>query len=237
MKYSLFTFLLLLGCFSPGISAAEVITSRPELPYQLLPMMAEEGTYEYLGQLRDNPIMYELSLATTTELNFTLTQPAGSDPSPLALLIVRALPTGRVELVSRVVVGEEGWNLKSDRYLGMAWWTLPTHAETLPAGSYRIEVSSPINQENFRLVVGEDGGWVGYADTWRRIAAINDFYDRPTAMWLDSWFVLGHILLALILYLLVRYMHIWWPFVQVLWGLCSAGWSLLYEYGKKRLSR
>lgn len=200
--------------------------------------MAEAGTYEYLGQLRDNPIMYELSLATTTTLNFTLTQPAGNDPDPLALLIVRALPTGRVELVSRVVAGEEGWNLKPDRYLGMSWWTLPTHPETLPAGSYRIEISSPINQEKFRLVVGEDGGWAGYVGTWRRISAINDFYDRSKAMWFDSWFVLGHILAAFGLYVTFQYRSLWWPWARSVWDLLVvAGWSLLYAFGKKYLKR
>lgn len=230
--------LLVVVGWLPSVVTAEVFTNRPLTPYELLPMLVPDSTGEYLGTLRDEPVTYELSVASTTDLQFTLTQPKAEQPAALGLLIVRALPNGKVELVSRIsATNDAGWREEPDHWLGMSWWALPAHTVTLVPGMYRVEVSSPVNVGPFRLVVGEQSGWRGYREVWQRIATINDFYDRPWVMWLDSWFVLLHILGVAVLYGLLRRVGWWWPRLVAFVQWCTRICSRMYAYSRRYINR
>lgn len=228
--------LLVLGLL-PIAVGAEVFTNRPQTPYELLPMVADTGFGEYIGELRGYPVAYEFALATTTDVSFLLSQSRKvEEPLPLALLVVRSLPTGRVELVERVSPKDSQWEGRYERWLGMSWWSLPALALTLEPGSYRVEVSSPVNEGRYRLTVGEEE-WESYGSMWTRVKVLNSFFGRTVGDWLESWFVLLHLVAAAVTYVLLRNVGWWWPLV-VRFGQWFA-WVCrgMYEYGRQRLSR
>lgn len=221
---------------APTFVSAEIFTNRPQTPYELLPMIVGDGFGEYLGELHNSPVAYEFALATTTVARFVLTQTRKGDPEPLALLIVRELPNGRVELVERMSAKNGEWKEFDDGWLGMSWWALSPVSVTLEPGSYRVEVSSPVNEGRYRLVVGEVG-WEGYGAMWGRIKTTNTFFGRGIGDWLESWFVLGHVLLVVLGYLWFRNRR-WCNPILVASARLVLRWFLwLYAYGRQRFWR
>jgi hypothetical protein len=72
----------------------------------------------------------------------------------------------------------------------MAW-----HA----AGTYRIEVSTPDNIGKYVLVTGflEDQSEIGFFETMRRIAAVKEFFEKPSVAVLQSPFYFVPLLIVI----------------------------------------
>jgi hypothetical protein len=208
MKYLILASFFLMAL--PAV-AAEYFFLTPQVQYEVLSLGGDPTTErEYYGELMEYPVMYELVSASDFTLKAKLEQPVGTEPAPLSLLVVRVLDNGRVERVMRQAGRETQWQERADRMLGVSWWGGEVYEEQLTAGTYRIEVSSPVNVGKYRLTVGDTLRPIGYMATWKRLLAVNDFLGRSTFSLITSYFVLAHLFAIAGLWLGWRYGFPWW---------------------------
>ncbi|MBY0310075.1 hypothetical protein K2Q16_02950 [Patescibacteria group bacterium] len=206
-----FIVLGLLSLLAFPAMAAEYFFLKPQVQYEVLSLGSDPTTErEYYGELIEDPVMYELVSPETFTLSAHLEQPLGTEPAPLSLLVVRVLEDGRVEKVVRQAARDTVWIERSDRLLGVSWWGGEPYQAELAAGTYRIEVSSPVNQGKYRLTVGDRERASGYVATWKRLLAVNDFLGRSIFSLMTSYFVLAHLFVLAGLWLGWRYGRPWW---------------------------
>lgn len=203
MKYIIIAGLFLIAL--PAV-AAEYYFLTPQVQYEVLSLGSDLAVErEYYGELMEYPVMYELVSEANFTLKARLEQPVGAQPAPLSLLVVRVLENGRVEKVVRQAAKDTVWQDRLDRILGVSWWGGEPYEAELPAGTYRIEVSSPVNEGKYRLTIGNTVRPIGYMATWKRLFAVNDFLGRGMLSLLTSYFVLAHIVAVVALGLVWRY--------------------------------
>lgn len=208
MKYFILVSFLLLA---QSVAAADYFFLTPQVQYEVLSMGSDPKIErEYYGELKEYPVMYEIVSQSDFTLRALLEQPVGIEPIPLSLLVVRVLENGRVETVVRQAARDTVWLERKDQILGMNWWGGDVYESLLKAGTYRIEVSSPLNEGKYRLTVGDTERPIGYFATWKRLLAVNDFLDRSTFSLIASYFVLVHVVVAACLWTLWRYCLPWW---------------------------
>lgn len=180
----------------------------PETPYAVVPIGKEpEVPQEYYGTLAGDPVMYEFMSEAPFALTLTVAQPMVENPEPLSALVVAVERTGRVSEVARIrPLGE--WQPERDHVLGVTFLVGETYAAQLPPGTYRVEVSSALNQGRYQLRLGDQtASSLGYGATWKRVLAVNDFLGRSTFALLGSWFVLTHVIVFVLAVLGVRYLY------------------------------
>ena len=174
--------LLGLGLFTgvtPLVRAYEVSVPDALLPYEV---MVQEGSPErehlILGTLNGDPVMYEI----TSDVQFTLTVeikalPGGKAQPQFSGIIVRQNEDLGVAEVARQRATETNWPPVRDKVTGLTYQAGPFWSESVPAGTYRIEVSTPTNQGAYMLQLGTVPERVGYRSTVRSIAMVYDFYE------------------------------------------------------------
>ncbi len=196
-------------CVVPSSAVAlEYSFPVPTRPYEVIGLGGDVTTkHEYYGELAGDPIMYEVVLESTTDIAVQLSQVASSSGVlPLRLLVVEVLPSGQVKEVTRFT-GEE-WRVSRDSVLALTWHEAPLYEAELPAGMYRLEVSSPLNEGRYRLTLGTEGETGGYFTTWKRLGEVRSFFGLSPLPLFSSTFLLAHFVLALVTLLCWRFL---WP--------------------------
>lgn len=145
-------------------SAYNPIIAEPEEVYS--PIVIEGDPYvqrEYLGSLNTFPDMYELTTAVNMTLKLQLRQRDTKQAVPFGLIMVRQNEAdGGVAEVVRVNEDLSKWQSYRSSVLGVALLQGAVIETELEPGTYRIEVSTPDNQGNYMLVVGEEVESIGF---------------------------------------------------------------------------
>jgi hypothetical protein len=168
---------LVLGFFwSTPSFAYEVIENTTKVPYEVFIVDAESPVQQlFIGELNDFPEMFEIK----SDVDFLLTVqirtlPKIGQPLPnLNGIIVRDKVTRGVEEVARLNSGNANWELLRDKISGLPYQAGTIFSEQVPAGTYRIEVSTPQNLGKYILVVGSKPQPVGYFSS---LQSVNDMY-------------------------------------------------------------
>jgi hypothetical protein len=167
--------LLWLLVFIPLVTfASEVFLTEVDIPYEVIPFTTNVTESQvHLGTLEDFPVMYEFSVATTTEFVAQLSQFATGNitSNPLAIMLVqRDTVGGGVTEIIRQNPADDAWRLYKDSVVGVSFWRAEPVVVDLEPGTYRIEVSSPDNLGKYLLQIGpeEDGGYFSdLARAWK----------------------------------------------------------------------
>ena len=180
------------GVFANVSMAYGLIVTEQNHPYEIVPIDTPLGeTSLILGELDGYPIMYEISADKAFTLTVQLAQLPGRS-QPHSLLVVKQNDRGGgVTTVARMLTEPDLWSRRRDSGLGVTLLESPVITQTVEAGVYRLEVSSPDNTGLFMLRVGDTTPEATY---WEKLSA---------ARLVQAWFGLGlvHLLKSQTVYL------------------------------------
>jgi hypothetical protein len=190
---------LLLVLLLPGaLVLAAPVTVNDAAPFELIPIESSALPNEYVGTLAGYPHTYELIIEQDRDIALQLTVPAHLDDVYMALLVRRDARGGGVEEISRVIVDPLTLPAGRNSELGINVRLAMLSNETLPAGQYRIEVSTPDNVGPYLLSVGGDVA-IGYGSALARTRTIQNEFGYSGVRMLGSnllYYPLGIILLV-----------------------------------------
>lgn len=200
-------FLLLCGLWLLTAGTVTAFTSEmvePSAPYE--PFIVSEpasAARVYLGELEGYPDMYEIASTEAFTLSLALATLPNSEPIPaLSVIIVEVNESGVAEQARLpYVVGE--WEAQRQSVTGLTLVAGPTYEEELPAGLYRIEISSPDNLGKYLLTLGNESAGAGYFAALGSIARTYEFAGK------SSWGM-------------IRALYVQIPFAILLVGLLLA---------------
>ncbi|MCA9357169.1 hypothetical protein H6784_00330 [Candidatus Nomurabacteria bacterium] len=206
MNYFLFT-LVFVFLISGTALAYSPIVSEVKRPYDIISLEEKpEAKQEYLGELLDYPVMYEI----TSEESFTLKAEvsqlyvSGSLPVPFSLIMVRKNDRGGgVTEVARLKADDVNWVTKKDPVLGLNFWYGESLSREVEAGTYRIEISTVDNSGKYLITFGQEEQSVGYLQMLSNIRNTQKFFGFSVFKMLMSsyvYYMLGVILLVFVIY-------------------------------------
>ncbi len=108
---------------------------------------------------------------------------------------------GRVVEVDRLLGSDATWESFYEPWGGDSYRRGETYTDSVEAGVYRIEVSTPDNKSPYVLIVGteERFGELGYFETIGRIMEVKRFFGEPSLMVIVSPLVYVPLLILCIL--------------------------------------
>ncbi len=161
--------------------AAPVRTHDELKAYEIVTLDGEPEAERFvIGTLEDFPEMYEFTTDRDFILSLELRSPVTDATSPdtmptLTAIVVRTLEERGVEEITRLLPDESDWPSMEDSLSGLPYQAGPTYQETLPPGTYRIEVSNPENLGQYWLVIGtEDDS--SFGEQIATVRALHRFY-------------------------------------------------------------
>jgi hypothetical protein len=190
----------------PFVSAHELLVTSVEKPYEVVELEfgIEEGQ-AHLGSLENFPIMYQFPVDSTTTISISLKQKynEATDPLLLGLMLVRKDDRGGgVSEVVRFNPQADNWTRVKDKSLGLSLWESDVVVEDIEKGSYRLEVSTPVNQGRYLLNLGQDEKSDGYFQAVSHARTTQDFFGYSILRMLTSsliYYPLGIIFLIFII--------------------------------------
>jgi hypothetical protein len=209
LRVTLVLFFLLVAT---PVWALEFSAPTPTRTYEPISLGNDPITMrEYYGELTGDPLLYEVVALQNFTLRTVLDQPREVvEPLPLRLLVVREIPGGRVEVVTRLEPTVADWQAYKEHALGLAWWRALVEVPDLAPGTYRIEVSSAYNVGSYRLTLGTTDVQSGYVGAWQRLWFVQSYYERSVFALLTTSFVLWQLVAVIVLALCWRYGLPWW---------------------------
>jgi hypothetical protein len=144
---------------------------------------------EYLGNLADFPDMYEITSAAAFTLTAQIRQRATKEPIPFALILVKQNEDdGGVTEIVRFNQESVSWQPVKRSPLGFGLMQSEVLQQAVEPGTYRIEISTPDNQGDYMLVIGDEETSSGYFES---LADINltqkHFGYSPFRLFLSSY--------------------------------------------------
>lgn len=119
----------------------------------------------FYGTLKNAPHTYEFSIAKTQTFDARILMPITDSEKTMASAILIKEPEGkgRVTEIARLTASSETPKKEYFGALGSSLYQGPTFSGTLEPGTYRLEVHTPNNNEQYVLETGsrEDGPWYG----------------------------------------------------------------------------
>ncbi len=174
----------------PGIAAAHVPILPEFAVYEDYYQITDQAlSTAYYGELDDFPHTYVLLLEEPQDIFIEVLVPDSRHAqNNVNGLIVRQLPTGRVEEVASMRATDASWETFYEPFGGDSYRRGGSFEGELPAGSYLVEVSTGNNQGKYVLSMGrlERFAGMGYWETLVRINQVKQFLDKPTIAILQS---------------------------------------------------
>jgi hypothetical protein len=189
MRY-FFLSLLFLSFVVPTAEAHIPVLVEQSSLHDITPIESPEISHAYYGTLKDFPHTYEIVSKEPFSLFAEVLMPDIEESETVVSgIIIRTMgERGRVTEVARLLARDASWDsfyepIGGDRYVRGA-----SYKGELEAGTYRIEVTAPNNDQKYVLVVGEkeDFGDIGYFETLRRIAGVKAFFNKSRIMVIQS---------------------------------------------------
>lgn len=198
--------------FLPSLSLAALpVILEPQQPYEVLAVDADiEHAHTYLGELKGDPHLFEISLLEPKKFTVTISQRLeNSAPVPFSLIVVRSNDNGRgVTEIGRVKGNEISWQENYDSALGFSLAVSEPVTYELTAGVYRFEVSSALNQGKYLLRVGNKSDNSSYNEKLQSIRIIQKFFAVSALHMMISSAVLyplGCLVILVLIWLTWRY--------------------------------
>lgn len=203
-------FVFIFGCLfslATTVFAFNPILSEVAKPYDIISIESSPNIkQEYLGELKNYPIMYEMSSKEPFTIKAKVYQlfENKTEPTPFSLIAIRKNDRGGgVTEVGRHNPARADWTVVEDKVLGMTFWQGPDFSYEVEAGTYRIEISTPDNIGQYMIVFGEDEQSVGYFEMLSNIRMTQKFFGKSVFSMVVSSYVyysLGIVLLLFALY-------------------------------------
>jgi hypothetical protein len=186
---SVFFVLLAVGIALPAV-AYNPVTVDPERAYEVITIeTAPIVKQEFLGTLEEYPEMFEFTTSEAMTLRAQVWQRYSDTPAPLAFIAVRQDDRGGgVTEVSRVKQNPSDWDVVREGVLGMKFLQSGVMERQIEPGTYRIEVSSPVNQGDYLLVLGTEDDSVNFFSMIGNIWSTQQHFGHwPFRMLLSSY--------------------------------------------------
>lgn len=208
MKRLVLGLLIAFGCLPTLSFAYSPIFNEVTQVYGVLPLEQPITTrYEYHGILHGYPDTYSFMVDATTTLSVAIDAYAGDkETEQFNGIIVRKNPLGGVTEVARLSSLGLDWSKGKDDITRLWFGAGPTYSGEVGPGSYRVEVSNPLNEGRYRVTFGEEESATGYWEEVRAIKETRDFYGK----WSLSMVVVPHVYLPLGIVALLGAIWITW---------------------------
>lgn len=171
--------LLTLGLFIQDAFAYVTVTNSTEVPYELTNIETDFSKEQwYLGTLDNYPHLYSLTLIEDSIVPISLRVPGTEDVEimrPNFILVQSTELQGVEEKMRREYVTEE-WQEVKDSRSGLKYFAPESMKLELPAGEYKIEISSASEYGKYMLVVGEDSEKESFDTVWETAGKLYEFY-------------------------------------------------------------
>ena len=187
------SFLLVALSFMFGIqsvSAAYITQPKDAFEIPVLTKIAGETIY---GQLENFPHTFTFGVAKETSFSMQVSMNAKSSVRDVSLILIKQEKRGVSEM-GRVSGNKTTWLDSYDFLRAMPFTSSPRQTYTLSPGTYRLEVSSPENNRNYRLVLGE-----GDSSLPREIFTVREVFEVSSVSVLLSPFVFGFLFFSVCL--------------------------------------
>jgi hypothetical protein len=185
--------------------AAAPLINDPVRPYEPLAVYADiDHEQIYLGELRGDPHMYEVTLGEEKEFVITIMQEADSETvSPSFILVKENAQNRGVSEIGRIDAAKVPWETYRDANFALSFRRAESFAATLSPGVYRFEVSTPENEGKYMLLVGHEANGDGYFTELSNIRFVQKFFGHSVFLILLSSYVMypvGIMVIGFLLY-------------------------------------
>lgn len=187
MSFNCFTQRILLFTplflFTPFFAAAHVpVFPEIETVSDVVEIADPEYSQVFYGELVGFPHTFEIETSEPFVLHAEILQPdiSSSERNISGIIIKELAGGGRVTEVARLSAKDASWEPFFEFFGGDTYLAGPSFEETVEAGTYRIEVSTPDNIGKYALSVGTEEVFagVGPLELIRRIAGVKVFFDK-----------------------------------------------------------
>ena len=222
MRWTTFAFSIMVFVSSFSTAGAYTAVFEPvDTPYEVI-TITDDPMIErsILGELEGSPEMFEI----TSDVEFTLTveiraiTESGTAPE-FAGIVIRQKESRGVEEVARLRATDADWLRVIDSETGLPYFAGPFWSQSVPAGTYRIEVSTPENTGKYILVVGSQDDTKGYLESIRNVSEAYEFYDASTLRMFNSPYI--HYPLGIILLIFLLGGTWWWLRSRIIHALTN----------------
>ncbi len=172
------------------VLAYDPVVANPGRAYEVISIeTAPVAKQEFLGTLEEFPEMYEFTTTEVMTLRAQVWQRYQEEPLSLSFIAVRQDDRGGgVTEVARVKQNPEDWEVARDGVLGMKFMQSAVMEREIQPGTYRVEVSTPVNQGNYLLVLGTEDTSVNYFSMLGNIWVTQQHFGHwPFRMLLSSY--------------------------------------------------
>lgn len=207
----IFLIILFLAVFAPQEANAHQALFVEASQHEITTISDTDLSQAFYGKLDDFPHLFEFTITEPQTLFAEILIPdiegAESDVSGIILKIEER----GVTEIKRLNAKEAAWESFYEFAGGDSYKRGPSFYDSLEAGTYQIEISTPVNLSKYVLVVGkrEEFALANYFGTVRDIARIKSFFEKPKVAILQSPFVYIPLVFLLLFGWITyrRYMH------------------------------
>jgi hypothetical protein len=196
----------------PTAQAYELYEKKVDVPYTIVELENDvEFSQVYLGELANFPIMYGFKIEEPAEFKFSLRQKYSSSEEvlPFGLILVKEEDKRGVTEILRFNPKMDEWVVKKEKTIGLNFLDSDAVTSTLEPGTYRLEVSTPVNLGKYMLSIGlGDDNSSGYFKSLSQTRTIQSFYGHSIFKMLSSsmvYYPLGIIFLLLLILITWKY--------------------------------
>lgn len=198
------------GIFFPlGASAQQASFVQPQ-QHDVITIADIALAQGFYGELADFPHTYAFTIEEPATLFAEILVPdIDSATNDKSGLILESLPDDAgVREVKRLPAKDAAWGSFYGWLTGDSYRRGPAYYDSLEPGSYLIEVSTPMNQGKYVLVVGKREDRKRYIATLMDIARTKAFFEKPKIAMLQSPLVSVPLLIAVVFgYVVFRIMR------------------------------
>jgi len=163
----------------------------------------------YYGALDGFPQTYAIKSSEPFNLFVEILIPDHEESTPIVSgIIIREVgKSGRVSEVARLLASDATWESFYEPWGGDRYRRGASFEKEVEAGTYRIEVTTPNNDEKYVLIVGKEEkfGELGYFETLERLMQVKVFLGKSKLRIIESPFAYVPLMLLLIGVVIWRY--------------------------------
>jgi hypothetical protein len=199
MKY----FLLLAMLVVPHtvVYGYTLVAHESLVPYEVLTLSTEPGQQHIVaGTLNDYPQMIEMTSDEAFFLDVAIRGIPGTSTPDFSGIVIRVLEPRGVAEVARLRASEASWETVTDPLSALPYLAGPSFSGEVASGTYRIEVSTPVNTGQYLLVVGSSNDASTYGQKWDSVSRLYEFYGQSKIGMIRSplvYYPLGIVLLLI----------------------------------------
>jgi len=205
MKYAIG--ILVFFLWLPVTSAFSPVVTEIDQPYEIVTLEGKAVEVEqYLGELQNYPVMYELTTETAMTLDVQVYQPYGGDAlKPFSIIAIRKNDRGGgVAEVGRLAFDQTAWTQYKNPVLGISLWKSELFSRDVTPGTYRIEISTPKNTGKYLISFGSGDDSAGYVASVSGVRTLHSFFGYSVFRMLASSLVYYPLGILLLLFALQR---------------------------------